>query len=525
MSRKSRVILLGAVLLSGAGIGQGAPAESAFAGRGVVTLSPEVGCQGACSSVLQYAVTVPKAGQLSFRWGGLLDAGQKLLLELDGIVVRQLSGKHSRGAERLSLTPGNHVLRAEVRWGGAPPPVGAVWLEDARVTDGATIQVPAFNQAGASRLPAGWSSSGRGIWKTAEGQPVNGFRRAPAGAFRGYQAKSSVCASRRTFVWPATSTAKWVRLAYRLDTEEGHDSFQVLLDGVQRQVVSGRHRSGELTLQVTGGASHEVELAYAKDESGDQGLDDVQVVALAIGDESGVVEPGGFETATVGEGTAPWTVGTTATDGCEWVVAPATAPLTLAAPGTAFAAPAVDGLVGAPAGKSTSLRVPLYNSGQAAKRGDARLQLWNRGLVLGLRVPNAASTLGGSGEVQLYIDAQRAGTLAGVACGGTLYAGPEDRKLTITRLGTAAVVQQFKGDCAGGWSAVTPEEQWTVAAAPRRAASPRSAVLAPVSSAAPRLSGGSRVTDLSRFASARPRATAPSESRRGSSQAARRLRG
>ena len=418
--------------------------------------------------------------------------------------VWSVSGLNRSGRKRLPL-PENGPVRVRFAYakdGGGSQGGDTAGVDDIAVYSSAVnglLERHRFDERELG-MPRGWAGGGfAGGWTVSH--PAS--RRSVARPVAQAGVDGSTSLMERPFTWPPVACppacGPWsgaLEFDYYVDSQLDHDFLSVYvwpagtpLPAAPVWEVSGR-RGGHARLPVATG-THRVRFAYRKDGAVSEGLDTARVDRIVFRDGSGaVVEQHDFSGRELG--TTPIRAGDGPDEwrsdgpGGGWTVVRATPNTTYVpaqragesrGPGwSPFVEPLIDGTIG-----SSELKNPtLFRTIDYGNRGHewahvALVHAADTGsLFLLLRVPGSAAAAGDeSGDVTLFVDADRDKTLRGLGCpGDPASPGSEDRRISFRyaiaageSAATLSSAQQSAGDCGGGFVPLADDAEWSWQAA------------------------------------------------------------
>lgn len=399
--------------------------------------------------------------ELAFWYRTDSEAGWDFLVAtLDGAELGRWSGSGNVGLAKFSVSPGTHTLRfSYVKDSSLSRGMDTAYVDDVRIlrADGSHSDYSFGADA------SGWTSGGfGGGWGWRKLRAQRSIRRPIGQAFAGYTSSSSSSYIERSIVWPA-GTRNRLGFTYFVDSEAGWDFFRVLVDGAVVFSESG-FKQGYRELPVTGGA-HVVRFEYAKDTSVDAGRDVAYVETVFALGSSGAFEKHDFSGLEVGAVPFGWASGGSAGG---WLVDEVEPPRAYVSDAS-FTPPAIDGVVNAEGSieynrpTMVELVAPLAEMPSGGNRMLLRADAQLGTLYVGARLPRTDD----AGTASLYLDANRAASVAGYRCSSNGY-GPtqEDRRIDVNynSLNVIGVVQYLGGCTSWVPIAAGGGDEWPVAA-------------------------------------------------------------
>lgn len=385
-------------------------------------------------------------------------------ISIDGVVVAGASGFHFGGPLSVPVAPGTHTIRLDYsKNGSVDEGLDTAWVNTVRfVSNGALVAQYDFTDASGCSIP-GWTRGGfDGGWCATPGPAAREWRSPVEMSYAGYQAAPRSAAISRPIMWPAGSVGQLV-VDYVVDSEQDHDVFRILVDGVERFSDSGRMKRGTAAVAVDPG-EHTISLEYLKDESVDEGYDQVFVERIAALAGGSPFFEGGLVGSPVGDPVPGW-VQSGSDPAAAWRAAPPRSPRIYTSRDDA---PRVaDGLLRL-AEYPTSTRLglfPLAGDG----RGEFNVMVGastSGALFIGVELAEALGQRfiqGGSAIITL----DTAGPSAPLVqdCGvGSSRPGPHARRFELAPDGSGGLsVSESVGACGSGsaaWRAATAGESW-----------------------------------------------------------------
>jgi len=259
------------------------------------------------SSWLERQTTWPSAGMavMSVFVDSQADK-DNLEISVDGVVGATLSGFHRGGKIAVPVSAGAHTIRlAYTKDGSVDGGLDTAWVDDIRfICNGDVFEVHNFSRLHGCDIP-GWTRGGYGGgWCTTYGPPAREWRRPTEMAFAGYQATSTEAGIARDITWPDAEKNE-LQVGYFVDSEQDHDAFRILVDGTEQYYVSGRTKRGVAHVSVTAG-QHHIVLVYTKDESVDEGYDEVRISSIEARANGIPFLFGGLDGSTLGQAPGGW---------------------------------------------------------------------------------------------------------------------------------------------------------------------------------------------------------------------------
>jgi hypothetical protein len=477
---------------------------------------------------------------------------------VNDVIVFSSSGLNKSGTRRVSIPPtgGPITLKFEyAKNGSLDRGFDTAWVDNIKFLGfDATLEVQRFNRqdfpplwltggSGTGWAPVGWELSSPYSERSA-GRPVEQSfleeRFAPQtgnGCDDGSDCPSaSTCFSvlgtcsrvatrswmERTYFWAplvCTPSCEWtaaVAFDYFVDTEQGHDFLNMYIDGSLVNLagtqpprgISGRNRRGHKAVRIPTPGKHTIRFEYAKDDAGDEGLDQVRVDRITFVSSSGdrIEERHEFDGRNLQKKPIKvgkcidesWPPNTGSNTRCvEWITggegggwtifnaSPSKSYVPLQTSGISlrpgfakYREPLTDGILQAEYLNPTIMRLLAYggaNQPPATLMMTASLE--TSALNLGLRTAAATPQQVGneSGTLTLYLDVNHLETLrhSPTICSGRPHLPDrDDRRVRITYsiagdMVTVSVVQ-FRGTCepgANAWTPLASESPWGVQAA------------------------------------------------------------
>jgi len=293
------------------------------------------------------------------------------------------------------------------------------------------------------------------------------MRRPLAMAYAGYQGVGSISAGiERTLTWPSSSGSNELRVGYLVDSEESHDFFRVIVDGVVQFQESGRRKLGTAKIPVAGGP-HLVQLEYLKDDSGDEGFDEARVLSVEVRSAGQLIQSAGPDGYGVSTGVPSWTP-TASKPMLDWDVVRPRPPMVIVNPDSVIRT--IDGQIhNTEYGQVASMKLPYRLNG---KDYDIRMRFASNesgSVILAIELGDAVADLfSAGGKLTLLADSSVWAGMGGNTCGADgMLPGTNSRKIEISRDTAGAVTtKQQLGQCesANPWKTASQTEQWPITA-------------------------------------------------------------
>jgi hypothetical protein len=421
-------------------------------------------------SWLERSVAFPSDGYVMLQAFADSQNSDRLELLIDGTTTKTMSGAQRSGQLIATVAAGTHTIRIQYNKDGmVDEGLDTVWVDNVRmISSNHVFERYSFSDASGCDIP-GWTRGGYGGgWCATLGAEHREMRRPLAMAYAGYQGASSTSAGiKRNITWPATSTNNELRVGYFVDSEESHDFFRVIVDGVVVFQDSGRRKLGTAKIPVTSG-SHLVQLEYLKDDSGDEGFDEARVLSVEARSAGGIFQMAGADGLDVGDDVSGWTQ-TSSDASLNWDVVRPRPPLVIVEPDTVVRT--IDGqLHNSEYGQVATMKLPYRLD---AKDYEIVVRFATSGtgsVVLGIEFGDAIADLfSAGGKVTLLADSSVLAGLVDATCTAAgMLPGPNSRKIEISRdAGGAVATTQQVGQCdsANPWKTATQVEQWPIAVA------------------------------------------------------------
>jgi hypothetical protein len=369
---------------------------------------------------------------------------------------------------------GLHVVRLQYnKDASVDQGLDTVWADNVRIySNNHLIEQHLFSDATDCTIP-GWTRGGYGDgWCATFGPEPREMRRPIAMAYSSYQPGPTSAGMVRTFAWPSSGTKNQLAVKYFVDSEEGHDYFRILVDGTVVFQKSGRRVLGTEVISVSGG-SHQVQLDYLKDESGDEGFDEARVLAVDIRTSGITYQSACPDGENAGQAPSGWT--TTSSDPTlSWnVVRPRP-------PQIVTHADDVDRTVDGVLSKTEYANAAILNLADRTKYTKAETKIrtvstTSGSILFGIEVADdLATSFESGGKLTLLADSAVVADQTHTSCGSAGYLpGPNSRKFEVVwdASGVATVTQQLgQCDAATPWKAAATSEQWPITVGLRGAA-------------------------------------------------------
>jgi hypothetical protein len=379
----------------------------------------------------------------------------KLEVSVDGQVGASLSGFHKGGRLAVPVSAGAHTIRlAYTKDASIDEGLDTAWVDDVQfVCNGNIFEAHNFSEAVGCEV-SGWARGGYGGGWCANYGPANReWRRPTAMAFAGYQPNPTQAGIARDITWPAGDNNELV-VGYFVDSEQDHDAFRILIDGTEEFHASGRIRQGVARIPVAPG-QHHVLLAYAKDESVDEGYDEVRINSVEARANGSVFSYGGLAGSQLSAAPPSWVPESTNVS-AGWMSVNPRAPRIYVRPGAA---------------ESNSPVVAIADrSANTSQKVKLRTSLSDQGVVqFKIQLPDdMGAWFMTQGRITLMVDSGFASQPLVDDCGmDSLAPGPHARRLELTQ-GTEQqlVVAQSVGTCGANgadiWRTAGSAENWPV---------------------------------------------------------------
>ncbi len=397
------------------------------------------------------------------------DGADRLEIWLDGTPQIVRSGFHQGGHLSLPVTAGSHTVRfVYVKDASIDVGLDTAWVDSVRfVSNTAIFENHHFNNAVGCEV-AGWVPGGHsGGWCATLGPEKREWHRPEAMAHVGYRPTRVYIALERSFVWPSDTNQNELAVEYVVDSEAANDYFQVLVDGVASDPISGRDKHGYLRIPV-GAGTHHVMLMYSKDESIDEGFDEARIRAIEIRSRGVTIGFGGLDGSTVGEVPRGW-IASTSDPSAPTVHWSAThrkvSPIQLPSNETLRVA---DGSINP---EEYQARLDLWDAFAGVQS-----KLWlgattSEHFILGLELPPPLGDwFRADGKIAIMIDAMRPSAPIVLDCGPEVnLPGPSARRIEIASTAEGGhVVSEKVGTCGasgGTWRDATSAESWPLSTA------------------------------------------------------------
>lgn len=395
----------------------------------------------------------------------------ELELLIDGTVVASASGFHFTGPLIAPVSAGPHTVRvAFTKDSSTDAGLDTAWVDNVRVVDGGRlIEEHDFRKSVGCVIP-GWTRGGySGGWCATFGPEPREWRSPIEMSYGGYQPAPRSAGITRTITWPSGADNLLV-VDYLVDSEQDHDYFRILVDGAEAFSASGRLQAGSAVIPVTGGG-HSITLEYLKDESVDEGRDQVLIGGIMASAGGVPFFGGGLAGSELGAPVPGWT-STGSEPTLQWRAAHRRAPRILR--GRDDAGRIVDASLSVgeyrPAARTRLLPLVPVTTFDATLAFGANP---DGSIALGVELSGeAAAQFVAGGSLVVLVDTVGPSSPLVHDCGlGSARPGPHARRVEIVRssVDTASVTERV-GICGTGvaaWQPVATGESWGVQAALR----------------------------------------------------------
>jgi hypothetical protein len=416
------------------------------------------------ASWLERTVTFPGSGYVTLNAYADTQSSDRLELIIDGATAGSMSGSQRCGRLAAPVGAGSHTIRIQYsKDETVDEGLDTVWADNVRmIGNNQVLEEHSFSNASGCSIP-GWTSSGfGGGWCASYGPEHREMRRPASMAYAGYQPAPVAAGITRSIAWPDSGTTNELSVAYMVDSEQDHDFFRILVDGIVKFQDSGHARTGTAKVAIAGG-THQIQLDYLKDESGDEGWDEARVISVEARANGVTYQLPGADGDKLGSGVSGWTQ-TASNPLLNWDVVRPRPSLVVTTPDEVPRT--IDGMLRR-AEYSKSARVKwFYHVDPNDIETRVRVTTNNAGsVILGFEIAEAlAESFALGGKVTLLVDSAVLADPRGANCGATdRLPGPASRKIEVSwdAAGLATITQQLgQCDSTTPWSPAAESQKW-----------------------------------------------------------------